>query len=103
LQQLAAQTELAPGAGRIVAASVLAPAVGWKVNVASPTDAREARALLYKLSAAGYSAEVLPVVVKGRQHHRVRITGLADRREATELAGRLGGKFVAGKPWVTPD
>ncbi|HTP97254.1 MAG TPA: SPOR domain-containing protein [Burkholderiales bacterium] len=95
----------APPAGKPVTAvaSAKPAAKSWKVNIYSPTDQREAQAVLKRLQDAGYAADVLPVVVKGRQHYRVRITGMQSKEQAIALAAKLPGKFGPGKPWVTLD
>ena len=75
----------------------------WTVNVASPQSRAEADALAAGLRRDGYGVEVLPVLVKGRQHYRVRFTGVAGRAEAAALAQRIPPRHTRGKPWIAPE
>lgn len=75
----------------------------WTVNVASPQSRAEADALAAGLRRDGYGVEVLPVLVKGRQHYRVRIASVAGRAEAAALAQRIPPRHTRGKPWIAPE
>ncbi|HSO06340.1 MAG TPA: SPOR domain-containing protein, partial [Pelomicrobium sp.] len=90
--------DLAPGAGTVGGGKDR-----WTVNVASPQAKAEADALAAALGRDGYAAEVLPVLVQGRQHYRVRFTGVAGKAEARALAERIPAKHTRGKPWIAPE
>jgi hypothetical protein len=90
--------DLAPGGG-----TVGGSAERWTVNVASPRSKAEADELTAALRRDGYPAEVLPVLVKERQHYRVRFVGLAGQAEARALAERVPERYTRGKPWIAPE
>jgi len=91
--------QAAPAAAPVAAAA----AKGWYVNVVSPQERAEADAALAVMVKAGHAAEVLPVVVKGRQHYRVRIGGYASRDAAIAAATAIRQRYAQWKPWVTAD
>lgn len=75
----------------------------WKVNVLSLAKHADLARLLAQLRAAGYPAEIVKVQVKHRNFFRLRIAGLASKRDAQYLAERLKKDKKIEGLWVSPD
>jgi cell division septation protein DedD len=73
---------------------------GWWVNVASPTSRKEADAIASAVRRAGHPVSVHPVLVRERQHYRVRVGAYPTRDEASRVAEALGTRFARASPWI---
>ncbi|MFO1362996.1 MAG: FecR family protein [Burkholderiales bacterium] len=95
LQQWAAETEIAPGAGAARRGG------RWKVVLASGESENEVLRVYQDVRAAGYAAELAPRRVDGRRAYDVRIAQLPSRPEAEALAASLAGRYGVVAPRVT--
>lgn len=95
LQQWAAETEIAPGAGAARRGG------RWKVVLASGESENEVLRVYQDVRAAGYAAELAPRRVDGRRAYDVRIAQLPSRPEAEALAASLTGRYGVVAPRVT--
>lgn len=75
----------------------------WKVNVLSLAKRADLARLLAQLRADGYPVETVKVQIKRRDFFRLRIAGLASKRDAQYLAERLKKDKKIEGLWVSPD
>lgn len=83
LEQWKAETEIAAETGAIRRGG------RWSLELGEADDQTAALRIYDALHAAGYPARIHPVEVAGRIVYRIRISGLADEREARALADRV--------------
>lgn len=70
----------------------------WKVDLLTATDQQSALDAYDKWRGAGFDVRIQPVAYEGGWHYRVRLTQIATRAEAQQLAEQLKGKLGAENP-----
>lgn len=90
----AAQTDVVAGGG------VLTDDGKYVVALMSSTDADDTTGLMARLAAAGFPAEDVQVMVKGRAYHRLVVRQVSSYKDAAALAAKLGRQFPLMSPWV---
>lgn len=73
----------------VKAAAPAAARTGWSVQVGAFRSVESAQKLARELTAAGYSAYVVPATGSGQGLNRVRVGPEPDKASANKLAGRL--------------
>jgi hypothetical protein len=96
LKQWAAETEIAAGAGAARRGGK------WKIIAASVDTQEEALTLYDALRAAGYAAEIRPVMAGEKRIYDVRLAHLPTKAEAEALAASIRGKMGVAEPKATP-
>ena len=95
LDQWAAETEIADGAGALRAGGK------WRVYLADADSQSGALGIYDQLRLAGYAAEIRPAKSAAGMTYRVRISHLPSQQAAEALAGKLKGKMGVGEPRVS--
>lgn len=73
----------------------------WSVQVNAYPHGRDAKNLVKKLKNKGYPAYVVPITIRGRTWHRVRVGRLATREQAEKLQKTLKRKENFTKSFTT--
>lgn len=93
LAQWAAETEISQPAAQMGGV--------WKVNLLTATDQQGALDAYDQWRSAGFDVRIQPVAHEGGWHYNVRLTQIATRAEAQQLAEQLKGKLKAENPTVS--
>jgi hypothetical protein len=72
----------------------------WKVELLSTDSQNAALGVYEQVRAAGYAAEIFPVLKAEKRIYIVRIRNLPSRKEAAALAGQLRGKHGVADPKI---
>jgi hypothetical protein len=70
----------------------------WKVDLARADDQNGALKVYDQARAAGYAAQIVPLMAGEKRVYVVRIRNLPSKAEAEALAAQLKGKFGAAEP-----
>ena len=72
----------------------------WALSIASFRELDAAQQLMRRMAAAGFSAERVPVTVKGKPWHRVMVLGFDSVAEAKAGAADIEAKLQLSGAWV---
>jgi len=73
----------------------------WNVDLLSADSQNVALGVYEQVRAAGYAAEIFPVLKEEKRLYLVRIRNLPSKKEAQALAAQLRGKYGAAEPKVS--
>jgi hypothetical protein len=94
LQRWAAETELDPGAGKVVGGGQ------WQVVLISLTSLKNAEKLLLDYRQRGFAAQRKSVIRQGRTLHRVLLPGFESIEDAVNEAARMENLLGISNAWV---
>lgn len=72
----------------------------WALSIASFRELEAAQQLMQRMAAAGFTAERVPVTVKGKPWHRVMVLGFESVAEAKSSAADIEAKLQLSGAWV---
>jgi DedD protein len=74
---------------------------GWSINIASYTREATAEKMRSRFLDKGVETNIATALVNGKTYYRLRVTGLANRAEATVKSTEIKEKLGLKETWIT--